>query len=184
MFTYFFQEITVCYVIDSIDETLYFDVYTVLDLVIASALPFIIIFCCNIAIMVRLNLYQRQRSTMQITSLQGPNLSSMTSMLLCTSFCFILLTLPICIFLAWEGKTSDLLTLADSYIAWAVCSLLVYINCSINFFLFILSGTRFRREWQKMIRCLICCQAEPQTTYERNTAVTGVSVIELEPTHG
>ena len=131
-----------------------YKVYPILDGLLGSALPFIIIVVCNVAISVRLLLHRRKRAATQTSSsASAPKLTSMTAMLLTTSFVFLLLTLPLNIYsvgeaywLATARANNDRNMLADVDLAVGCTYILLYINCACNFFLYVLSGPRFRAE--------------------------------------
>ena len=89
-------------------------------------------------------------------------MTSLTAMLLACGFTFLLTTLPLRIYQVLETYISmeaidngDLQTLQNLVTAWAVCNLVWYTNFGINFFVYVLSGPRFRQELILMLKlCL------------------------------
>ncbi|ELT91330.1 hypothetical protein CAPTEDRAFT_70816, partial [Capitella teleta] len=70
-------------------------------------------------------------------------------MLMTVSWCFLFLNLPSCIYFIGVGEqtwpTETLQDLLNNHIAYDIVNLLYYINNAINFFLYCLTGTKFRR---------------------------------------
>ena len=91
-------------------EYLYYrlKVWPFIDLSIASVIPFTVTIICNIAICAKL-IWSKRKLTMQISSADGPNIKGMTVLLLSTSCMFLLLTLPVTVYLsidvAWRFLT-------------------------------------------------------------------------------
>ncbi|ESO98843.1 hypothetical protein LOTGIDRAFT_158793 [Lottia gigantea] len=81
--------------------------------------------------------------------------TSLTIMLLVVSFVFMLLVLPITVFLigfqVWI-ETADPRTEAKLELGWALVNMLQYTNNSIHFFLYSLTGPRFRREFLSLFK--------------------------------
>ena len=84
--------------------------------------------------------------------------SSMTITLVALSVIFFLTTSPICVYNVIEHYVED--GVADDprgtgrlRLAWAVVNILMYTNSALNFYLYCLSGARFRQELR---RCLCC----------------------------
>lgn len=147
------------------------------DAAVYSFVPFIIITILNILI-VRQVLYARERRTklqnMELTtnflrsnkgSNKRPNESSkkLTCMLLAVSFTFLLTTLPMNVllivsaFMESDGS-ADPQTREKRYaqvtLARTIVELLMYINHSVNFFLYCATGRKFRRQVKDMLcRC-------------------------------
>lgn len=80
-------------------------------------------------------------------------LSSMTAMLLTSNCVFILLNCPVQVYLLnpqwfyYTGREGALMGLL-----WAVVSMLQYSNNGINFFLYCISGSKFRKEFMSLLR--------------------------------
>ncbi|ELU02382.1 hypothetical protein CAPTEDRAFT_205934 [Capitella teleta] len=121
-----------------------------IDLALASAIPFIVIFTMNCAIITKIALNSKD-----LTSSKISKTSSMTAILISVSVTFLVFTLPITINLllfdddAYNNATE--LEFARSEITWAVVNIVYYLNNSTNFFLYCISGPRFRREFLALI---------------------------------
>ncbi|XP_064639029.1 FMRFamide receptor-like [Lineus longissimus] len=127
------------------------------DLLSYSCLPFLAIAFCNWSI-----LYKVIRGQIKRNKLQNPGgnknghsrqLTSMTYMLTTVSIMFILLTLPASIFFIIQDHV-EIITWQQNVelrLIYAITNLLGYVNNTINFLLYCVSGTQFRREVFRMI---------------------------------
>ena len=134
-----------------------------IDLCVFCIIPVSVIVvgnCCILFRVIKSQQKTRSRSvpsvnTNQRTSLQRgrANHSSMTAMLLTLNMVFLFTTSPVSIYnigyTHWmeSGTSQDYATL-DLW--WAIVNMLQYTNNSINFLLYCLSGTRFRREVKRI----------------------------------
>ena len=169
--TSFFQIYYACYFeTGSVAEYYESNVYTWFDLALASALPFIIILTCNIAMIIQLKKTNKARIRMQ-SSLQTNdiNITNLTIMLLTVSFTFVITSLPICIFLLIEHSlyvkavaAEDYFALANLELVKAIVHFIWYMNFAINFFVYVLRGQRFREEVCTMFTRNKCCYAEEE----------------------
>nr|KAG5696513.1 hypothetical protein BaRGS_021049 [Batillaria attramentaria] len=71
---------------------------------------------------------------------------SMTILLMSISIAFILLTLPVCIFLLWDRYVfkvvgGDLKFVAKAYLAFSVTHMLWYTNSAVNFLLYCMTAS-------------------------------------------
>ncbi|ELU03837.1 hypothetical protein CAPTEDRAFT_190469 [Capitella teleta] len=119
-----------------------------IDLALASAMPFIVIFTVNTVIIVKLTLKSKNLTSSSKTS-------SMTAILISVSVTFLVFTLPITIhMLLYSGdfySTATELEYAQLEVEWAVVNIVYYLNNSTNFFLYCISGPSFRREFLALI---------------------------------
>ncbi|KAK7115440.1 thyrotropin-releasing hormone receptor-like isoform X2 [Littorina saxatilis] len=74
-------------------------------------------------------------------------------MLLGVSFCWILLTTPQTIYALAAPRPQDLEDLGKQYLIKTLCFLLMYLNHALNFFLYCLTGQRFRQELRRGLNC-------------------------------
>lgn len=83
----------------------------------------------------------------------GSKVSSVTTMLLARNASFLILTLPIMIFLIVEPyHVSNQDTVAASmYLTWAIVNICDYTDHAVSFFLYCLAGTTFRKELYIML---------------------------------
>ncbi|XP_052788786.1 probable G-protein coupled receptor 139 [Mya arenaria] len=152
-------------------RVLVMEVWPWVDAAVYSLFPFVIISILNVLIVRCVLSARKQRSHMQnlggttkflaVNKQQGgkrPNESSkkLTCMLLAVSFTFLITTLPMNILLLvrafTEEKNKDLNSheykkqFAQMTLARTIVELLMYVNHSVNFFLYCATGRKFRRE--------------------------------------
>ncbi|ELU02369.1 hypothetical protein CAPTEDRAFT_205919 [Capitella teleta] len=141
-----------------------------IDLALASAIPFIVIFTMNCVIIIRIAMRSKG-----LTGSKSSKTSSMTAILISVSITFLVFTLPITIHLIqYNNAFYDMATqleVAQSQVHWAVVNIVYYLNNSTNFFLYCISGPRFRREFLALI-CKNRVQPNSQAT------VTATQTIE------
>ena len=89
--------------------------------------------------------------------------SSLTVTLMSVSVTYICLTLPMCIFFVLQPYVAwgDARRNAWTELAWAVVNLMWYCNSTVNFYLYCLTGTRFRAQCKRLL-CGAC--AAPVTS--------------------
>ena len=95
---------------------------------------------------------EETRSRRRSSSGRGGTLSSLTAMLLVLNTVFLITTLPISVYNIGYNHwvyTSNHQTIASLELWWAIVNMLMYTNNSVNFLLYCLSGSRFRKEAQK-----------------------------------
>ena len=126
-------------------------IWSTIHLSVSSIVPSVLLIIGNGSIMITIakSKYEAKHSmNMQKSKL---NLSSLTMMLMTTSFAFLLTTLPLCLYLAvipfdliWNATMKfRILNASLRYFS--------YLNNGINFWLYIISGRRFRTEFLAMI---------------------------------
>lgn len=97
--------------------------------------------------------------------------SNMTAMLLSVNISFLVCTLPVSVYYICESFFMDadpsLMNLLET-----ISSLLMYMNNAISFFLYCLSGTKFRRELFKMFK-----RTTKEKTRARNYSIESISSI-------
>ena len=135
----------------------FFDlVWSWVDLTLASLLPFALLLLGNCLILWKVTLSVRAARYLGSTnpndvSQRQRKTSSMTVTLVALSIIFFLTTSPICVFNVIEhyvsnGVETDVRTDARLSLTWAVVNMLMYTNSAINFYLYCLSGAKFRQE--------------------------------------
>ncbi len=122
-----------------------------------SVLPACVLLVVNIVIIIFVQKAHQKRKSYQSRSTSAgqssgsssdAQVNNMTIMLLCVSLSFLILTAPWCIYIIMNSVTGNYIQLfAD------VSFLLLAMNHSINFFLYCLSGRRFREKFVNMFRC-------------------------------
>ena len=156
-----------------------YGVWPWIDFCISSLVPFFIILNGNIALVygivharfIRRQIHQQGSSNQQQSSSQnqpstpqqpsngavsthhGRKLTSMTACLLAVSIVFFLTTAPISIYLIGTKTFHQNADEDDRKVynlIWASLNMILYVNHATNFFLYIISGRRFRRELIKL----------------------------------
>ncbi len=143
-----------------------------IDMALACFVPFVAIFALNIVISVKLFQFRQGRKTTLQASQEKGSEKSTTIMLLSISFTFLLTTTPAAIYFAGLGagawaytENDDSESDAQLRFAYAVCYLLFNLNSTMNFFLYCISGTRFRQAAASVL-CHCCARRHGGT---RNT---------------
>ena len=162
----------------------YRSVWVLVDVVVAVLLPFLCLLVTNTVLVRRVGQSLREaRETLaegrsdQFAS-RDKKLSSMTLTLIITSVAFFLLASPVTVFNLWEmtsgyATVNDVRLLATSELAVSVGVVMLYLNFAINFYLYCLTGARYRAEF---VRLFGCCAAatRPQAEQSKSTVVTVV----------
>lgn len=118
--------------------------------VVVSLLPFCLILLCNVCIIRALLSVRRLRAEHSIVSTSDKSLIQMTAMCLSASFCFLVCITPSILLLIGKPYWKN----APFYeIAKVINNELVYVNHSINFFLYCVTGKRFRSGITAVCRC-------------------------------
>ena len=126
------------------------------DLATYHIIPFAIVLVCNISIIITLNRAAHHRKQTMHTNTQGPQLTSMTAILISVSISFFCLASPFSIMFTYEswllntGKPIHNHEFAKIELAYAVTLKLLMCNHLINFYLYCLSGRKFRQELKSM----------------------------------
>ena len=154
----------------------HFKIYVWVDSFIASYLPFAIMLVSNVAIIIKLTKARLRRQT--VMNVKSDTGSGMTAMLLTLNFVFLLTTSPIVILLAFEeqlmGDKSPH-AIAKFYLAYTITGLLSYWNSALNFFLYCISGTRFRRDLVELFGCQGQIKLTPKSRSSTQTDVSTIS---------
>ena len=143
------------------------------DLALASIIPFTLIMMGNISIISKVIMASSQRRTLSAASRKGNSAqqqheSGMTVLLLMVSFIFLICTLPLSMyfvffryFMSGHAPTPTMRLLVT------MATFLSYVNNCINFYLYIISGKKFRAELMTMFKdwCRCCQSNKRETTY-------------------
>lgn len=138
-----------------------------MDATVYSFLPFLLLLILNILIIhihrratvirkTRIRLHSGEMSTPRIVGVQ----LRLTTMLIAVTMTFLLLSAPnvilICIrhkYFDFSEKINDFRDIAVYRFVAMVTNFCLYLNHAINFFLYCISGERFRRDLLSMLRC-------------------------------
>ncbi|KAK3105893.1 hypothetical protein FSP39_008047 [Pinctada imbricata] len=114
---------------------------------------------------------KRGETTQTLYNREIIGLIAINVMLVTVSVVFVLLTMPNCIFFIvkddWNYRVS-LHETARYYLVFQVVFLLSDLNHAINFYLYFLSGKKFRRHFN----ALICCKKKKQPLRTQSTMIT------------
>lgn len=132
----------------------YMEVFQWFDLAMSSVIPFCILSASNILLLWKVTRSVRAARNMTEpghVSSRAKKASSLSVTLVTTSAAFLLLTLPVVAYSAyWYSLTvydfQDTQFAATFTLGYTVSVLLWYCNCSVNFYLYCLSGTKLRNE--------------------------------------
>ncbi|XP_061174113.1 growth hormone secretagogue receptor type 1-like [Saccostrea echinata] len=139
-----------------------------LDAAIYSFAPFVVLLTFNILI-----IYDNRKATLRRRSMRSQNQRNnrtdsrqqfhqrLTAMLLSVSFTFLVCTSPKVIFMSIRESAFQFIVdgkvnyhgYASYLMASRISDFFVYLNHSINFFLYSIHGQRFRRELKKVLCC-------------------------------
>ncbi|KAK7103629.1 cysteinyl leukotriene receptor 1-like [Littorina saxatilis] len=159
----------VCFAPDE-DYLYFFDaVWSWADLTLASLLPFTVLLIGNTLILWKVSL--SARAARYLGSVRPDDVmqrkkttSSMTITLVALSIIFFFLTSPVCVYNIIEHYVEEELEKNPSArgsaklrLAWAAVNVLMYTNSTVNFYLYCLSGAKFRQE----LRRTLCCISAP-----------------------
>ncbi|XP_074650495.1 C-C chemokine receptor 1-like protein 1 [Tubulanus polymorphus] len=141
--------------------------WALIDLTVYSLVPLVIIFVCNVSIIVKVRVSHRRTScgNARVVPNRQKRISSMTAMLVTVNFVFMITTLPISIYvIVFYQKGKDYLHLEvknsqnreqildSNAILWPLLNLLQYSNNALNFYLYCISGPRFREQYSQLFR--------------------------------
>ncbi|XP_050396627.2 FMRFamide receptor-like [Patella vulgata] len=131
-----------------------------IDALLYSFVPFVLILIFNILIIFRIfrattgrEYLQNRGKNIRRFNLEGN--SRLTIMLLTVSFTFLVTTLPMNIGIIgsffWNKRSHNVAEMSKLRLFVTVAELLMYLNHSINFFLYCATGQKFRNEIVKMV---------------------------------
>ena len=136
-----------CSFISSIPET-YIIIYELIQALITAYIPFVVMFVCNTAIIVKLLKNNKIGDAGPIGKGTSKLGKQATVMLLCVTSVFIILTFPVTMFVQISGSA-----LRENKVALVICGNVFFINNSINTLLYMLSGSRYRESFRNMFKC-------------------------------
>ena len=119
-------------------------------------LPITILIVENIVLLIGIKRAENVRS--DLASTQNPICQNIqvTVMVIVVCFVFVMLNSPVCIFFIykeyWDYK-SDKVEKAKYFLMYQIVFLLAEINHVINFYLYVVSGTTFRRQFCMLVTC-------------------------------
>ncbi|VDI62693.1 Hypothetical predicted protein [Mytilus galloprovincialis] len=103
---------------------------------------------------------------------------ALTNMILFTSLYFLVATVPVSVYFITESylaPDADDLTLAKMDVAWAMTYLFMFSNYVVNFFLYMMTNTAFKRAFLEICCCVV--NKPPTRRGSRFVSTTQVSVV-------
>lgn len=134
--------------------------YEVMKLVSYAFVPFVLVLLMNIGIIVKICKHSKQqpkfvlRYDLVTDKRVVRSRQQLTVMLLVVSFTWLILPTPFTLISIFPVSTPDDQARAKQLLAKVICFLLLYLNHSINFFLYCIAGRKFRVELVCMFRDL------------------------------
>ncbi|CAH1797089.1 unnamed protein product [Owenia fusiformis] len=139
------------------DDYFICDIFPKINLAVYSLIPFVLLLLFNCSIVVALMCHRRfiesQHQSMKghtgsiHSATYSANSQKLTLMLLTVSFVWIITTIPYTVYTLFPNHTvSDAREQAVNFLIRVICYLTMYVNHGINFYIYILTGKRFRRE--------------------------------------
>lgn len=122
-----------------------------MDMILATIVPFSVMICSNIAVVVKIAQQHQKRKR---GSSQEAKVQSVTVMLLTVCVVFLLCTLPLTIYLS-DTESFDVTygCCFSTYVIWPTLNIFFYFNNTSNFFLYFVSGRKFREQLRAMFVC-------------------------------
>ena len=121
-----------------------------------AIIPFFLILLSNtVILMCVLHANYKRRKNLSSGQGQDKSMSSMVTILLMTSFTYLLLTGPLCAFVLGSNwfhlQAGNQAFFAKAHLWQKTGKILMFLNHTINFFIYYISGSRFRQEFKSMI---------------------------------
>lgn len=126
-----------------------------IDLCIVSLVPLVLLSLANITVIIRLLIRKRKSNTQIVPSAlkvhpENRKVSQLTVTLIIVNIVFIVCSTPLSVDIILRDKLPTFKTEKHDYAVYklreAIVGLLAYFNCSINFILYFVSGSKFRDE--------------------------------------
>ena len=166
-------------------RTIWVQIYQWFDTCVASAIPFLVLIVMNCAIIVALrrqSQVQAEIADADSAALAKSRERQITGMLLSVSFMFVILTSPLFIFrtyFTFVSRSSSPKMEAIYHMGHHICHKLWYTNNAINFYLYCLTGAKFRKGLAKMFKCGRMSKAM-STSSIQTTQTTSVSTVNMD----
>ena len=127
--------------------------------VLLAFVPITILIVENIVLVIGVKKAETARMVLASSqNLIGQNIQ-VTVMVIVVCSVFILLTLPSCVFFVYReywDYMSDPVETAKYFLVYQIVFMLSDINHIINFYLYVVTGTKFRRHFCKLVTCKLC----------------------------
>lgn len=160
------------------------------DFFLRAAAPFAILFVCNIVIVKTLISVSRERKQLRMTSNTGNVKTSLSGLLLALSTVYIICIAPLLIMFfiddTWPfSRAVTTRSQAVASIRWAIAIDMDYTNHAVNFILYCLTSSEFRKDFKKYIWSKCTCDAPCSHTYTVHNDIemrdlSSVSVVNIK----
>ena len=172
---------TVCFFVSEEYEHFFDHVWPVVDIVLSSLVPFVLLISANVVLVKRVRQAMKEArqalaggSTDQVKVRQQKT-SRMTLTLVCVSVAFLVLTSPVCVLYLMRRAfnpaiSMDINETAKSYLAEYIGNTLWLANNAINFYIYVMTGSRYRAAMASVCGCDVANRQVTSVT--RSTVVT------------
>ncbi len=144
--------------------------------ILYSFIPIFVIIVCNIGIIYKVKARGKLLREMNVQNGGRPQ-TSMIAILLTISFTFVMLTMPGCLYLICMGNqpiaTEPFMskTKAVMWLIYIIFVEMLQMNHSLNFWIYVMTGTMFRREVFTMLKCVQPKPTKSATSDETQTTL-------------
>ena len=172
---------TVCLFVSEEYEHFFDHVWPVVDIVLSSLVPFVLLISANVVLVKKVRQAMKEAkqtlaggSTDQVKVRQQKT-SRMTLTLVCVSVAFLVLTSPVCVLYLVRRVFNPAISLdinetAKSYLAEYIGNTLWLANNAINFYIYVMTGSRYRAAMASVCGCNVANRQV--TSVMRSTVVT------------
>ena len=155
-----------CFFVEGINDELFGIVFALIDLFVYSFIPSTVLTICNIVLVVKLKESLKFRSTAGGGEGSDNDTKKVIAMVISISIVFIVLTLPHSCFIISDFVPQDILYVPTTRELWYyIVALGLTLNHSVNFFLYFLTGPKFRQEFWKLFNC---CRDSPKANNDNS----------------
>ncbi|XP_074660451.1 FMRFamide receptor-like [Tubulanus polymorphus] len=141
-----------CQTVSDSYKYFFINVFVWMDVIFGSVLPFALITTMNAAIIRQLISASSQRQTISTSETSSKAENNTTKTLLAISIVFIVTTMPDKALRVYSERISAVFLGGFVEILGPTLRLLEYTNSAVNFVLYMLCGSRFRREFARMFK--------------------------------
>ena len=142
-----------------------------------GVIPLCFVIPANLGIIGKLILDSKVRSNLGASTSNGDEVTKITVMLLSITVTYIVLVVPMTVVvLMVDGsgrKVSD-------YARLIAFSNIPYLNMSLNFYLYLLSGQMFRNEVKQFLRRYCKCYSSETESHEESAGTSSISVADTD----
>ncbi|XP_060601034.1 C-C chemokine receptor type 1-like [Ruditapes philippinarum] len=170
------------------------NIFIFIDFSIVGAVPFIIMFVCNILLIHVLRTVQKERVSMMHKSVYQHTTRfsvKMTKMLVACTFYFLIATTPISVYMILDTyllpvyeEENNCVAISRMDLAWSITYILEYSNSCINFYLYTATNDRFYKELKALLRCHQSLRMMRVYSAQQHSGSGGRTLATLSTSHG